>query len=78
MIYTNSLTSKGQITIPKALRVKIGLKPGQSARIELSDDRTISIKAPISSELTRKLVGKPSHKQPLSAKEKTSIAARGL
>lgn len=78
MIYTNSITSKGQITIPKALRIKIGLKPGQSARLELTDDRTISIKAPLTSEKVRKIVGKPSRKQPLSARERSNIAARGL
>lgn len=78
MIYTNSITSKGQITIPKALRMKIGLKTGQSARLELLDDRTISIVAPISSEKLRGLVGAPSNSQPLTDKEKINISARGF
>lgn len=78
MIYTNSLTSKGQITIPKALRTTVGLKPGQSARIELLNERAIVITAPISAAAVRRLVGKPSYKQPLTATEKVRLVARGL
>jgi len=78
MIYTNSLTSKGQLTIPKALRVAIGLKPGQAARLELLNDHTIIITAPLPVKDVRRLVGAPSHKQPLSQKEKLRLAARGL
>lgn len=78
MNYTNSLTSKGQVTIPKALRDKIGLKAGKPARISLLNDRSIVITTPLPAARVRELVGAPSNKQPLTAKEKQRMAARGL
>ena len=73
-----SITSKGQVTIPKELRDKIGLRTGGKARIVLLDSRTIAIRTPLSIESIRKNIGKPSNKQPLSAKERQKIASRGL
>lgn len=78
MMYTSSITQKGQITIPKALRDKIDLKPGQSARFELLDDHTIAIRKPLSDEQVRKIVGLPKDDQPLTKKEKERLKARGL
>lgn len=78
MIYSYTLTSKGQVTIPKALRDTIGLRPGQAARFELLDERTIVIRRPLTDEQTRKLVGPPVKDQPLTPKEKTRLQARGL
>lgn len=78
MTYTNLLTSKGQVTIPKELRERIGLKPGQAARFELLDDRTIIIRRPLSDQQVRELVGEPKHDQPLTPKEKAQLQARGL
>lgn len=73
-----TLTSKGQVTIPKRLRDKIGLKPGGQANITLLDDRTIAIKAPLDITSIRQAIGRPSHKHPLNKKESERIAARGL
>ncbi|MCA9342469.1 AbrB/MazE/SpoVT family DNA-binding domain-containing protein [Candidatus Saccharibacteria bacterium] len=78
MMYTNSITPKGQVTIPKALRDKIGLKPGQSARFELLDERTIVIRKPLTDEQVRRVVGPPRGDQPLTDKEKARLKARGL
>lgn len=35
MKHESSLTSKGQVTIPKDIRDALGLKPGQKVRFEL-------------------------------------------
>lgn len=78
MSYTNILTSKGQVTIPKEFRDAIGLKPGAAARFELLDARTITITAPLTSQGVRDLIGKPSKKQPLTTKEKQRLQARGI
>lgn len=78
MTHANTVTSKGQVTIPKELRDRIGLKTGDSARFELLDDRTIIIRAPLNDEQVRHLVGKPKNDQPLTTKERTRLQARGL
>lgn len=37
MHYTSTMTSKGQVTVPVAIRRKLGLKPGQPVRFEMKD-----------------------------------------
>lgn len=78
MTYTNSLTSKGQMTIPKALRDSIGLKVGGPVRMTLHDNRSILVTVPLSGSDVRKKVGAPAHTQSLSNKEKLRLAARGI
>ena len=78
MMYTNSVTTKGQVTIPKYLRDVIGLKAGSLARISLMNDKTIIITAPISVEELREKVGPPSNSQKLTFKEEQRLHARGL
>jgi len=78
MNHTYSITSKGQITLPKELRDAVGLKPGGQAKIVQLDAHTLAIRTPLSAAEVRKLVGKPSHKQPLTAKEQARLATRGL
>jgi AbrB family looped-hinge helix DNA binding protein len=78
MTYNYAITSKGQITLPKDLRDAIGLKLGGRASISLLDDRSIVLRAPMPIESIRASVGKPSKKQPLSAKEQERLSARGL
>lgn len=41
---TATITSKGQVTIPKKIRDKLGLKPGDTLNFEVEDNRTISVK----------------------------------
>lgn len=36
----STLTSKGQVTIPQALRQRLGLMPGQAVEFDLSADAT--------------------------------------
>ncbi len=78
MIYTNSLTSKGQVTLPKQLRDAIGLKVGTKVKVMQLDKRTIAIRAPLSIEEIREQVGPPKNDQPLTDNEKEGLKARGL
>ena len=78
MNQTYSITSKGQITLPKELRDAVGLKPGGKAKIMQLDAHTIAIKSPLSAEEVRRLVGPPANDQPLTASEQRNLKARGL
>ena len=40
---TATITSKGQVTIPKKIRDKLGLKPGDTLNFDIKDSRTISV-----------------------------------
>ena len=42
---TAKVTSKGQITIPKHVREKLNLKPGDKVRFEIDDDGGARMKA---------------------------------
>ena len=44
---TATLTSKGQTTIPKEIREKLGLKPGAKLHFNLMPDGTISVRTKI-------------------------------
>lgn len=75
-IYT--ITSKGQVTLPKKLRDAVGLKAGGSAKIVQLDAHTLAIKVPISAEELRMLVGPPKNDEPLTPGERQNAIARGL
>ena len=38
MVATSQVTSKGQVTLPKEMRDKLGIKPGQKVRFMLDGD----------------------------------------
>lgn len=78
MNHSYTITSKGQVTLPKALRDAIGLYSGGQAIISLLDSRTIVIKAHLPVASIRRSVGKPSGRQPLTDKERQKLNARGL
>ena len=42
---TAKVTSKGQITIPKAVREKLNLRPGDKVRFEIEDDGAARMRA---------------------------------
>lgn len=69
MSYTYSITSKGQITIPKAFREKLGLDKLGKATIELNDKGEIVLTRPKDLTEVRGLLRQPTFKDRPSAKE---------
>lgn len=49
---TTTLTRKGQVTVPKALRDYLGLKPGSAVEFDLAADGQVVIK-PVQPDATR-------------------------
>ena len=69
MNYTYSITSKGQITLPKEFRDKLGLDKLGSATISVNDNNEIVITTPKDLSEVRALLNKPSFKDKTSEKE---------
>ena len=71
MNYTHSITSKGQITIPKEFRDKLGLDKIGKATLRVNEKNEIIITSPKGLSEVRSLLNKPSFKDKLSEKEQT-------
>jgi len=71
MNYTYSITSKGQITIPKEFREKLGLEKLGRASLSVNDSNEIVITKPKDLGEVRALLSKPSFKDKTSEKEQT-------
>ena len=71
MNYTYSITSKGQITIPKEFREKLGLDKIGRATVYLNGNNEIVLIAPKTLAEVRALLNKPTFKDALSEKEKS-------
>jgi AbrB family looped-hinge helix DNA binding protein len=69
--YTHSITSKGQITIPKEFREKLGLDKIGKATLRLSDKGEIILTPPMTLHEVRALLNKPTFKDATTKKEKT-------
>ena len=71
MTFVTSLTQKGQVTIPKKMREKAGLKPRDIVRVEQGKNGTIKITSqPTILDLAGTLVPrKNKNKDPLEARE---------
>lgn len=69
MIYTNSITSKGQITLPKEFRDKLGLDTLGQAQISMNRRGEIVIKPAKSLAEVRAMLARPTHADPLSDRE---------
>jgi antitoxin PrlF len=61
MIYTNSITSKGQITLPKEFRDKLGLDKLGQAQIRMNTRGEIVITPAKSLAEVRAMLSKPTH-----------------
>lgn len=70
MNYTHSITSKGQITIPKEFREKLGLDKIGKATLHLSDKNEIILTLPKTLQEIRAMLSKPDFEDPLTEKEK--------
>ncbi len=71
MNYTHSITSKGQITIPKEFREKLGLDKIGKATLRVNDNNEIVITSPKNLHDVRTLLNKPSFKDKTSDTEQT-------
>ena len=69
MNYTHSITSKGQITIPKEFRKQLGLDKLGKATLQVNNNNEIIITAPKDLSEVRALLRKPSFKDSTSEKE---------
>ncbi|HEY1645166.1 MAG TPA: AbrB/MazE/SpoVT family DNA-binding domain-containing protein [Candidatus Saccharimonadales bacterium] len=69
MNYTYSITSKGQITIPKEYRDKLGLDEFNKATLEINDRDEIVITKPKDLREVRALLNRPTFKDKLSERE---------
>ena len=69
MNYTHSITSKGQITIPKEFREKLGLDKLGKATLRLNDKNEIILTPPKTLADVRAMLGKPTFKDTPSEKE---------
>ena len=73
-----TLTSKGQMTLPSAVRTRLGLEAGDHLLVTIQDDDTIILKRRPSADVTalRGLLSKP--KRALTVKEMDAGVAAHL
>jgi AbrB family looped-hinge helix DNA binding protein len=69
MNYTHSITSKGQITIPKEFRKRLGLDKIGKATLQINDNNEIVITTPKDLNEVRSILSKPSFKDTPSERE---------
>ena len=69
MSYVNSITAKGQVTIPKEFRQKLGLDKTRKAMFSLNESGEVVVSRPKTLEEVRALLREPTGRDPLSAKE---------
>jgi AbrB family looped-hinge helix DNA binding protein len=70
MNYTYRITSKGQITIPKEFREKLGLDKVGKATLRINDKNEIVLTSPKNLAEVRAILNKPTFKDVPSDKEK--------
>ena len=70
MTYTYAITSKGQVTIPKEFRQKLGLDKAGKATFYLNKKGELVIAPPKTLEEVRALLSKPSGKADTSEKDR--------
>jgi antitoxin PrlF len=75
---TATITSKGQITIPQAIRDELGLKPGQKLDFKLTADRKLQVE--VAEEVTVESLSKilPPSKIRLSVEEMNDAIGRAI
>jgi antitoxin PrlF len=73
---STTLTSKGQVTVPKAIRDQLKLQPGDRVEFVLQDDGTVRM-IPIKSSVTKLKGFLPKPDRPLSLAEMDAAIAKG-
>jgi bifunctional DNA-binding transcriptional regulator/antitoxin component of YhaV-PrlF toxin-antitoxin module len=71
MSYTYNITSKGQITIPKEFRLRLGLDKIGKATLQVNEKNEIVITVPKGLSDVRMLLSEPSFKDSPSEKERS-------
>jgi AbrB family looped-hinge helix DNA binding protein len=72
MIYTSTISSRGQMTLPKALREVLGLST--TTRVNIYEEGgKITVREPVPLKDLHKLLGKPMKSAKLSSTEKSII-----
>ena len=76
MMVTATLTSKGQITVPKPIRERLNIQPGDRIHFFIEDDNTVTF-LPAKSDV-RELKGiLPKPKQPVTVEAMNEAIAEG-
>jgi antitoxin PrlF len=74
MTYRHTITTKGQVTIPKDVRKALGLQPGDQAEFRIKPNGEVVVERPKTVDETlrevRHMLGKPTFSEPLSEREK--------
>lgn len=75
---TSTMTSKGQLTVPKEIRDRLGLEPGDQVRFEIltGGELRISVRKPAPTIVGR--LARYAPKRPLSPKQIDDAIARHL
>jgi AbrB family looped-hinge helix DNA binding protein len=71
-----TVTSKGQVTIPKAMRDALGIRPGAQVEFELEDSRIV-IRKRVPVEALRKWEGRLRGKVLFKTTDEMMLALRG-
>lgn len=71
-----TLTSKGQVTLPKEIRDKLGLDAGSTLDFELQPDNTVTLRAVKPNALSLRGLLKSPHAKPLSVEQMDAGIAR--
>ena len=74
---SSTITSKGQVTVPKEIREYLRLKPGDRIDFVKDESGRISLKAINTDFLSMRGILKSKRKEPLSVEEMNEVIARG-
>ena len=72
-----TITSKGQVTLPKPIRDKLHLKPGDKIEFILDDDDGLRV-APVTASITQLKGMVPAPASPLSLREMDAAVAKAI
>ncbi|HTB16051.1 MAG TPA: AbrB/MazE/SpoVT family DNA-binding domain-containing protein [Bryobacteraceae bacterium] len=74
---SSTITSKGQVTVPKEIRERLRLKPGDRVDFVVGPAGRITLKAIDTDIRSLRGILKSKRKQPLSIEEMNQVIARG-